>query len=83
MRNDGRRDSARGAQSTGTARAAAGRHAASAEVVRDALLQKPDGELPEVTFDVDRYDASGRELEWSWNFNGGLWHPYDARRARS
>ena len=39
--------------------------------------------MPTVTFDVDRYDSRGRELEWSWNLDGGLWRPYHDRRARS
>ena len=40
-------------------------------------------QLPTVTFDVDRVDSRGRELEWSWNFNGGMWHAVHRRRARS
>jgi MYXO-CTERM domain-containing protein len=50
----------------------------SAERVRGALLQQKDGKLPSITFDVDRFDTSGRELEWTWNFNGGLWHEYSS-----
>ena len=48
----------------------------SPDVIRDALMKTPGGKLPEITFDVDHTDASGRELEWSWNFNNGIWHPY-------
>jgi MYXO-CTERM domain-containing protein len=44
--------------------------------VRDALLRTAGGQLPEVTFQVDRYDELGRELEWSWNLNGGMWRPF-------
>src|SRR5674476_336725 len=32
--------------------------------------------MPEVTFDVDRFDGSGRPLEWAYNLNGGMFHPY-------
>jgi MYXO-CTERM domain-containing protein len=44
--------------------------------VRAALAQASEGALPEVKFAVDRADAGGRELEWSYNLNGGLWRPY-------
>jgi MYXO-CTERM domain-containing protein len=64
-------------QSTGTARLLKVA-TPSPEVVSGALTGAKDGKLPAVTFDVDRTDASGRELEWSWNFNGGMWHPYSA-----
>jgi hypothetical protein len=43
------------------------------ERIRDALLHQPDGALPRVTFDVDERDAAGRELEWSYQLDGGLW----------
>jgi MYXO-CTERM domain-containing protein len=46
-----------------------------ASIVRDELISK-NGALPSVAFEVDRYDAQGRELEWSWNLNGGMWRPY-------
>jgi len=62
-------------QSTGTARLV-GVKTPDAAVVRSALYKEPGGALPSVTFDVDRYDSLGRELEWSWNFNGGIWHAY-------
>ncbi|MEO6776506.1 MAG: hypothetical protein ABI467_26410, partial [Kofleriaceae bacterium] len=62
-------------QSTGTARLLKVATPAP-EVVAAALAGAKDGQLPQVTFDVDRTDGSGRELEWSWNFNGGMWHPY-------
>jgi MYXO-CTERM domain-containing protein len=71
-------DSAVGAmapQSTGTARLQKV-ETPSADVVISALKNENGGKLPQITFDVDRTDASGRELEWSWNFNGGVWHPY-------
>jgi len=46
-----------------------------ASIIRDELISK-SGALPSVAFDVDRYDSKGRELEWSWNLNGGMWRPY-------
>jgi MYXO-CTERM domain-containing protein len=46
-----------------------------ADVIRDALTNN-NGQLPSVTFDVDRYDGRGRELEWTWNINGGFWRAY-------
>ncbi len=46
------------------------------EVVRGALAGKPDMKLPTVTFAADLYDSAGRELEWNWNFNGGLFHQW-------
>ena len=45
-------------------------------VVRDALMKVKGGALPSVTFDVDARDSFGRQLEWSWNLNGGWWRPY-------
>jgi MYXO-CTERM domain-containing protein len=51
-------------------------HTPSAEKIQAALLEQDGGELPSVTFDVDRVDTLGRELEWSWNINGGLWRPF-------
>ncbi|HVV86421.1 MAG TPA: hypothetical protein VHE35_25365 [Kofleriaceae bacterium] len=45
-------------------------------VVRGALMGIPGDSLPTVTIDVDHEDAQGRELEWSWNLNGGLWRPF-------
>ncbi|MBX3157639.1 MAG: hypothetical protein KF773_16815 [Deltaproteobacteria bacterium] len=46
------------------------------EKVRSALAKEAGGAMPEVEFRVDRTDAQGRELEWAYNLNGGLWHPY-------
>jgi len=51
-------------------------HTPSADKVRGYLLQEKDGELPSITFDVDRYDSRGRELEWTWTMNGGMWHEF-------
>lgn len=46
------------------------------EKVRAALLKRENGAMPEIVFDVDRFDDQGRELEWSYNLDGGLWRPY-------
>lgn len=53
----------------------------SAPKIRDALARVAGGALPSVTFDVDRFDSVGgqpRELEWSWNLNGGMWHEFQS-----
>ena len=47
------------------------------EVVRAALTNQ-GGKLPEVTIDVDHIDAAGRELEWSWNLEGGLYRQWSS-----
>ena len=47
-----------------------------AETIVGALLQQPRGKLPAITFDVDPVDAQGRQLEWTWNFDGGMWHEW-------
>ncbi len=61
-------------RSTGTARLM---HVDTPEpsVIRDELISG-NGALPSVAFEVDRYDPNGRELEWSWNLDGGLWRPF-------
>jgi MYXO-CTERM domain-containing protein len=46
------------------------------EQIRGALLKQPNGKLPAITFDVDQTDNLGRQLEWAWNFNGGMWHDF-------
>lgn len=43
--------------------------------VRRALRGEAET-LPKITLDVDRVDAQGRELEWSWRLDHGLWRPY-------
>lgn len=48
-----------------------------AQIIRDQLISN-SGALPSVTFEVQRFDAQGRELEWSWNIDGGLWRPYSS-----
>jgi hypothetical protein len=47
-----------------------------ASAVRSALLHEEGGALPRVTFDVDQYDAGGRELEWSYQLDDGMWRPW-------
>ncbi len=44
--------------------------------VRRALENDPQGAMPHVVFDVDRFDDQGRELEWTYNLNDGLFHQY-------
>ncbi|MEO7734720.1 MAG: hypothetical protein ABIY55_27440 [Kofleriaceae bacterium] len=46
--------------------------------VRSALLHEDGGALPRVTFDVDRFDAAGRELEWTYRLGNGLWRAWRA-----
>jgi MYXO-CTERM domain-containing protein len=68
---DARRPAAQ-APSTGRARLVSVTTPAP-EAVRNALTGAPGGARPTVTFDVDQIDDSGRELEWSYQLNGGLW----------
>lgn len=44
--------------------------------IRNSMLRREGGAMPTVTFDVDRFDERGREIEWSYNLNNGLWHPF-------
>ena len=44
--------------------------------IRGALMGQAGDALPTVTIAVDHQDAAGRQLEWSWNLNGGLWRPF-------
>ncbi|HEX7839530.1 MAG TPA: hypothetical protein VF469_18775 [Kofleriaceae bacterium] len=44
--------------------------------VRSALLHEQGGAMPRVAFDVDRRDAAGRELEWTYQLDGGMWRPW-------
>jgi MYXO-CTERM domain-containing protein len=46
------------------------------EVVRSALRKVKDGAMPAVTFDADTRDELGRELEWSYSLDKGLWRPW-------
>lgn len=48
----------------------------AADRVRGALLHEAGGALPQVAFDVDRTDPAGRELEWSYQLDNGLWHQW-------
>jgi MYXO-CTERM domain-containing protein len=45
-------------------------------VVRAALAGDSSAHLPTVTLDVPARDAQGRELEYTWNLNGGIWRQY-------
>ena len=46
------------------------------EKIRKSLMKIEGGALPEVTFQVDRFDSAGRELEWAYNLNGGMYHQW-------
>ena len=46
------------------------------DVIDNGLGHLDGGKLPTITFQADSTDKLGRELEWSWNFNGGMWHVY-------
>nr|HEX4316848.1 MYXO-CTERM sorting domain-containing protein [Kofleriaceae bacterium] len=65
------------APSTGTAKLVAV-HAPSQQAVRAGLQQMPGGAMPTIEFATDARDSYGRELEWSWNLDGGLWRPWVA-----
>jgi len=43
-----------------------------------AALAGQGGTSPKVMVDLDTHDAWGRELEWTWNIDGGLWRPFIA-----
>jgi MYXO-CTERM domain-containing protein len=49
-----------------------------AATINSALLHQTGGKLPTITFDVERFDSLGRELEWTWNINGGYFRPYSS-----
>jgi hypothetical protein len=63
------------ARSTGTVRLMSV-ETPSVERVAGALLHEPDGALPRVTFDADTHDASGRELEWAYQLDNGMWRAW-------
>ena len=48
----------------------------AAQKVVDYLTNIDGGELPSVTFDVDKTDSMGRPLEWTYTINGGMWHEF-------
>jgi len=43
-----------------------------------AHLRGHGGAMPQVVIDVPTRDPSGRELEWTWNLEGGMWRPFRA-----
>ena len=49
--------------------------APSPQDMRAALFGN-GGETPAVIVDLDSHDEMGRELEWTWNIEGGLWRPF-------
>lgn len=44
--------------------------------VRSALKGVAGGAMPQVMFEVDKYDAQGRELEYSYNLEHGMFRPF-------
>ncbi len=46
--------------------------------VRSALKGVAGGAMPQVMFEVDKVDPQGRELEWSYNLEGGMFRPFVA-----
>jgi hypothetical protein len=46
------------------------------ETIRAEMIKPGKGALPTITIDAPAYDAIGRPLEYSWNFNGGMWRAY-------
>jgi len=44
--------------------------------VRNALMHKAGGVMPRVMFDVDKVDSHGRQLEWAYNLENGMFHPF-------
>ncbi|MGE5187329.1 MAG: MYXO-CTERM sorting domain-containing protein, partial [Acidobacteriota bacterium] len=46
------------------------------EQIRASFLREKTGALPTITVEADRYDAGGRELEWTWRFDNGMWHEW-------
>ena len=63
------------APSTGRARLV-GVETPEIDRVRGALMHQPGGAMPRVTFDVDHRDAGGRELEWTYQLDGGMWRDW-------
>lgn len=43
--------------------------------LRAGIMAKAGGETPAVIVDLDTHDELGRELEWTWNIEGGMWRP--------
>ena len=64
-----------GSPSTGRVRLTGVTTPAPAEV-RGALLHEAGGALPRVAFDADGVDGSGRELEWAYQLDHGMWRPW-------
>ena len=46
------------------------------EVTVPQIERVREGVMPTVTLDLDKYDAQGRELEWTWRLGQGLWRPF-------
>ncbi len=39
------------------------------------MMAAAGGQKPAVVVDLDTHDDMGRELEWTWNIEGGIWRP--------
>jgi hypothetical protein len=64
-------------QANGSARLA-GVSVPPLDEVRAAVEGVAGNAMPSVTFEVDGTDDLGRELEWSWRLDHGLWRPYSS-----
>lgn len=51
----------------------------TAETIRAGVARARGGETPSVSFDVATHDGLGRELEWTWNLNDGIWHDFTSQ----
>jgi uncharacterized protein (TIGR03382 family) len=51
----------------------------TAATIRAGVARARGGETPSVSFDVATHDALGRELEWTWNLNDGIWHDFTSQ----
>lgn len=45
------------------------------EVIRNAMMRGGPG-MPEVVFEAPKFDDAGKELEYSYELNGGMMRPY-------
>ncbi len=46
------------------------------ELIRGALYGQDNGSVPQVVIDLETKDEMGRDLEWTWNINGGMNRPF-------
>jgi hypothetical protein len=78
------------AEQAAAAEAAAPALVATQATLRDVIVPAPEtiragaakargGETPSVAIDVATHDELGRELEWTWNLNDGVWHDFTSQ----